>query len=202
MPDYAVRITHSYEEIAQLVGAWAMRSETMAVYEHPKDAKVNRTHCHLVITGTNVDKKQLRNIASKFADVKGNENCSFKDFTGEETAYIYMTKGEHDPKYLLCIPEGKAVDWKARWKPREVYEKIDKNTKRYNEFVSSQCVFIDNEPTEEAKLFEVKKLSRYYVRVMLKLTLSIDAINVYKMLVRTYCYDNSISIPRGDKLEW
>jgi len=202
MPDYAVRITHSYEKIAQLVSAWALRSETMAVYEHPKDAKVNRTHCHMVITGTNVDKKQLRNIASKFCDVKGNENCSFKEFTGEETAYVYMTKGVHDPKYLLCIPTTTAEDWKAKWTPPQVYEKVDKYTKRYNEFVLSQCGLIDEEPNDAAKLFEVKRLAQYYVRVMLKFTFTVEAINNYKMLVRTYCYDNKISIPKGDKLDW
>lgn len=202
MPDYAVRITHPYAEIAQLVSAWALRSETMAVYEHPKDHKVNRTHCHLVITGTNVDKKQLRNIASKFADVKGNENCSFKEFTGEEKAYVYMTKGVHDPKYLLCIPETTAQSWKEKWVEPVKYVKVDKNTARYNEFVLSQRYEIDAEERKECKFYIVRRCARFYVRKVLNMCFTPEVVNIYKMLVRTFCYDEDIPIPEKEKCEW
>lgn len=201
MPDYAVRITHSYEQIAQMVSAWAMRSETMVVYEHPKDEKVNRTHCHMVITGTNVDKKQLRNIASKYIDVKGNENCSFKEFNGDKKAYVYMTKGVHDPKYLLCIPKSQADEWKASWvAPSKSAVKVDKWTKMYNEFVLSQGYEIQNEQTNP--LFVVKRCALFYVRQVLGMPFTPNAVNIYKMLCRTYCYDNNIQIPERDKLEW
>lgn len=201
MPDYAVRITYPYEKIAQLVSAWALRSETMAVYEHPADGKVKRTHCHMIVTGTNVDKKQLRNIASKFVEVKGNENCSFKEFTGEERAYVYMTKGIHDPKYLLCIPRVTADSWKMSWVEQPAAPpKADKYTKLYRMFVDTQRYDIDNE--EQNKLYVVKKCAREFVRNTLEMVFTVNALNIYKMLVRTFCYDEGISIPSGDKLDW
>lgn len=202
MPDYAVRISYSYDMAAQLVSAWALRATHMAVYEHV-GSQTQKIHIHLVIRGTNVDKKQLRNIGAKFLNLKGNELCSFKDFTGDEKYMTYMTKGIHEPKYLLGYTKEDHNKWIGDWVQQPAAgPKLDKNTKRYNEFVSSQCAMIDDEPCEAAKLFEVKRLAKYYVRTMLGLCLSIDAINVYKMLVRTYCYDNEISIPKGDKLEW
>lgn len=202
MPDYAVRITYPYERIASLVSAWAMRCETMAVYEHPQDERVNRTHCHMILTGTNVDKKQLRNIASRFADVKGNENCSFKAFTGEERAYVYMTKGVHDPKYLLCIPRITADDWKAKWtqQPAAAATPVDKWSKYYKQFVDSQGSEIRDETTNP--LYVCKKNAMFYVRDILGMVFTPNAVNIYKMLVRTYCYDYKIQIPSGDKLDW
>lgn len=200
MPDYAIRVTHPYERIASMVSAWAQRSETMVVYEHPADDEVKRTHCHMIVTGTNVDKKQLRNIGSRFADLKGNENCSFKEFDGDEKAYVYMTKGIHDPKYLLCVPKLTADCWKKQWTPPTKHEKVDKWTKMYNEFVTSQGYEIDQE--EQNKLFVVKRCAKYYVRVVLGMPISQNGANIYKMLARTYCYDNGISIPSADKLDW
>lgn len=200
MPDYAIRVTHPYERIASMVSAWAQRSETLVVYEHPADDKVKRTHCHMIVTGTNVDKKQLRNIGSKFVDLKGNENCSFKEYDGDDKAYVYMTKGVHDPKYLLCVPKVTADSWKARWTPPTKHEKVDKWTKVYNEFVMSQGYEIEQET--QNKLYVLKKCAKYYVRVVLGMPLSVNACNIYKMIARTYCYDNDISIPSGDKLDW
>lgn len=200
MPDYAIRVTHPYERIASMVSAWAQRSETMVVYEHPADDDVKRTHCHMIVTGTNVDKKQLRNIGSRFADLKGNENCSFKEFDGDEKAYVYMTKGIHDPKYLLCVPKLTADCWKKQWTPPTKYEKVDKYTKIYKEFVERYNYAIQNEPHN--KFLQVKALSKQYVREVLHLPLTVNNINIQKMVARTYCYDHQISIPSGDKLDW
>lgn len=201
MPDYAVRISHPYERIASMVSAWALHAETMAVYEHGVDGESNRVHCHMVITGTNISKKQLRNVAARFCDVKGNENCSFKEFNGDKKAYIYMTKGIHDPKYLLCIPKDKADEWKADWvEPSKSVVKVDKWTKIYQQFVLSQRYEIDEEKLN--KLFVVKKCAREFVRDVLGMVFTVNALNIYKMLVRTFCYDEKITIPSGDKLDW
>lgn len=201
MPDYAVRISYAYDMVASLVSAWALRSKTMAVYEHTA-AEAERVHVHLVMTGTNVDKKQLRNIGSNFVSLKGNELCSFKEFTGEERAYVYMTKGIHDPKYLLGFTKEQADEWKSKWKPEKKVEKVDKWTKIYMQFVDSQTAGIQYEETQAAQLFELKKLGRFFVLNVLGKTWTVDGINIYKMLVRTYCYDNEISIPSNDKLDW
>lgn len=199
MPDYAVRISYAYDLVAKLVSAWGQRSKTMAVYEHTA-AEAERVHVHLVMTGTNVDKKQLRNIGSQFVSLKGNELCSFKEFTGEEKAYVYMTKGVHDPKYLLGFTKEQADDWKSKWVAPKKVEKIDKWSKIYNQFVDSQGYDIRQETTNP--LWVCKKCAMFYVREVLGLVFTPNAVNIYKMLVRTYCYDNKISIPTGDKLDW
>lgn len=197
MPDYAVRLTYAYDDIASLIGAWALRVEQLAVYEHVGEA-TKKVHCHLVMTGSNVDKKQLRNIAMKYRDVKGNELCSFKQFDGSDIYMSYMTKGKHEPKYLKGYTIDDHERWIKAWRPPSVsQQKVDKNTKMYQEFCVSQGYeMLDN------NILSIKRAGKYYVRNVLNMCFSVNACNIYKMLVRTYCYDNDITIPAGDKLDW
>lgn len=134
---YFVRITHSYEAIEPLVHAWALITDRLAVYEHVGD-RTQKVHCHLLVVGSRVEKKQLRNIGTdafkrKGANISiaGNGNCSFKplDISYDSIFHTltYMSKGKYDPSYNrefdpITIAEAKAA-WVEQLSPQEqVYQ--------------------------------------------------------------------------------
>lgn len=89
MHNYFVRITRSYSDLSGLVLSWAARADKMVVYEHVGDA-TEKTHIHMVIIGSEVCKKQLKNLVG-FMNFKGNGDWSFKEYE-EGDAMVYMTK--------------------------------------------------------------------------------------------------------------
>lgn len=132
--DYFVRITHAYEDLRSLLSLWSMRCEKMVVYEHV-GSQTEKIHCHLLILGSNTQKKQLRNIGATCVNLKGNEMCSFKEASGDwEGACVYMTKGRYSPSYLKGFQECEAECWKAKWKEPERHEKISTDAKLIEEF--------------------------------------------------------------------
>lgn len=127
MPDYAVRITHSYDIAKKIVAMWALKSTKMAVFQHVGE-KTEKPHIHLSLEGTSVDKKQLRNLAASTGiPVKGNEYMSFKDLSSQgEKYFIYMTKGKYDASYLKGYTEEDVQRWKSQWVESEEYQKVSK----------------------------------------------------------------------------
>lgn len=216
--DYFVRITHSYAAIAGLVSLWAMRCEKLAVYEHTGE-KTEKIHCHLLILGSNTQKKQLRNIGSDIVDLKGNENCSFKECVSWETPVVYMTKGNLDPKYLKGFTKEEAVEWKSKWQPRNVYRKPNPLASVF------EYVFGDPYDVEDAQAFrvpkgvledDVKAFPPTYNAFRMVVTRSRQMVfaknddfwspkcaNEHKTMVLTYCMRFHIPIPDGSKWkEW
>lgn len=148
MPHYAVRITHSYEACQRVVGLWALRSDRIAVFEHEGE-KTGKTHIHLALFGTSVDKKQLRNIAAATGlNVKGNENCSFKEWDGKPDNYMYyMTKGKYDASYIKWYTIDDVNEWKRLWVPPKDYETQNHWQKLYYEFSETgHCVMDPDDP--------------------------------------------------------
>lgn len=203
MPNYAARLSYSYDMARALVGAWALKCDNMAVYEHI-GTQTEKVHIHLVMTGTSVDKKQLRNIGSKFLNCKGQENLSFseKEYDGSPRFMSYMTKGVHDPKYLKGWTNNDHIAWKDAWvPPNKKQVKEHRDVKIYREFCVCEGYEIEQE-ISAVKLLVVIACAKHYVRETLGMPFSVNACNIYKMLVRTYCYDNKISIPDASKLAW
>lgn len=218
--DYFVRITHSYADASGVIRAWATRASKMVVYEHVGEA-TKKTHIHLLILGANVCSKQLRNIAAKYVDMKGNEMASFKAADDHfETALIYMTKGNLEPKYLQGYTVQDSDIWKSKWKVPAHYNAIKEtpSEKLYN------SVFDDDNEVQINYEYWVKELSVDTVNSYAKEGVSLRWIwlkqfcrnqafwhnhriwnmktqNDYKMLVLTYCFRNNISIPSNDK-DW
>lgn len=139
MPHYAVRVTYSWAQAQTIAHLWALRADKVLVYEHSKatfTAK-NKTHIHMLLVNTSVDKKQLRNIAKETVVlVKGNENMSFK--TAEEPfgKYItYMTKGLLQPVYNKGFTPEELEECRLAWVDPNEYVKETSWSKLYDLWV-------------------------------------------------------------------
>lgn len=217
MPSYAVRITYDYKTFAPIIKLWAEKCEKVAVYEHVGE-KTGKTHIHLALWRTSVDKKQLRNIAMKYLDVKGNERCSMKaletDWTLAIRYYVYMTKGKHDPSFLKEYTQEEADGWKAQWKAPELEGTLDfwdnmnkefesyckmplfENSPYYNWLNNPNAV---GEPPKDDRLELV--IHQAYKYVWTKLKSSRPQFKAWvESCWRTYAHNHGISIPK--KLDW
>jgi len=132
-----IRISHPWEKVKPLIERWTQHFSAAAVYQHDADEETNRTHCHMVLTGLNVGRKRLRQIAEQMSfPIKGNENCSIVEYDGSETPYVYMAKGSLDPVYLKGFTQENADKWKASWTvPNHREPKLPKLEEIYNDFV-------------------------------------------------------------------
>lgn len=195
MPNYAVRITHSYDDCKRVIGLWALRCDKMLVYEHEGE-KTGKAHIHIALCNTNIDKKQLRNIATNAGlPVKGNENCSFKDWDLESTYMSYMTKGKHDPSYNKGYSSEEVNLFRSNWVEPTVYAK--KDPKDVALYAAWQC--------HHEEFYLVRRSAMEFVNQNVCPVWNANAINVYKMLVRTYLFQHPmIRIPKEyeSKFNW
>lgn len=199
-----VRITHSYEEAKDVVYVWAGRCKRMAVYEHTGDI-TEKVHIHLVMDGCEVEKKQLRELGSRTGvNLKGNEMCSMKKWDGDERPLVYMTKGQFEPKYLQGWTEEDANGWKSKWTEPESRSRdgqlydfymfdVDE---RYNHYLRDNPLTAQNVLTHQFDF--VKAHAKQCAFQHTKYIWNIQAVNMYKMLVYTYCFRNNVSIPQKD----
>lgn len=105
------------------------------MYEHNDDG-ANNLHCHLIIEESDIEKKQLRNIAATVADVKGPMMSFRSEYDGAIEGFAYMTKGKYDPSYIMGWTNADADVWKAAWVTptecikqtywRKLYDKFNK----------------------------------------------------------------------------
>jgi len=197
MPHYAVRITHSYEDCARAIGVWALRCDKIIVYEHQGD-KTNKVHIHAALYNTNIDKKQLRNVAAETGlPCKGNENMAFtkRDWDLDPIYITYMTKGKHDPKYNKGYSSEEVLTFRNNWKEPTLYQK--KDPKDLIMFQEWECNYTD--------FYQVQKSAKEYINIRIMPVWNAYAINQYKMLMRTYLYQcPMVVIPKEykDKFTW
>lgn len=206
---YAVRITYPYETIKPLMEIWAEKCEKMAIYEHTGE-RTNKVHIHLVIERCSVTKDQLKNYAKPTPIVlKGNGNCSFKKFDGNEKAYVYMAKGVLDPKFLKGWTQEDAQRWKSLWVGEKGHSQRKENVVYddcFDEIVyeSAWRYHQRDNPRGDQSIndyqFEfIRKWAHTYTFNKMGRIWNIQAINLYKMLVYTFVYRNNIRIPEKDK---
>lgn len=204
---YFVRITHAYENLRSLVSLWSMRCEKIVVYEHV-GTQTEKVHCHILILGSNTQKKQLRNIGSTCVNLKGNEMCSFKDADEDyERACVYMTKGKLSPMFLKGFDSSDAELWKSKWVEPTIDPKISSAEKLYNEFESVMEDTSDYAPPvdcfgkdlDEFKFNYIKRCARSFAFSRNKFLWSQKFINDYKLLCMTYCMRRDIPIPSKHK---
>lgn len=204
---YMVRITHSYQDASGVVALWAARAEKMVVYEHV-GTKTEKVHIHMVILGSDTHKKQLRNIGMATGlELKGNKYCSFKEWDGSDRPCVYMTKGEYNPSFVKGYSSVECDKWKSMW--IEQLE-VGADARMYNEFAGSgqahEAILIDlnkyeHEHSEEClkdlhwKFEFIRKRARNFAFQRAQYIWNLRAINMYKMLVYTYCYRENVPIP-------
>jgi hypothetical protein len=110
-----------------------MRCKRLVAYEHDDDG-ANNLHCHLVIEESEVEKKQLRNIANSIIDVKGPKMSFRSEYDGDERGFSYMTKGKYSPIYILGWTMDDHDVWKSHWVPPKDYVKQTYWRKLYDKF--------------------------------------------------------------------
>jgi len=203
MPDYACRITHSYEVAKRVVGLWSLRCDKLIAYEHVGD-KSGKVHIHLALLGTNVDKKQLRNIAaSTNLPIAGNENCSFKEWDGDATYITYMSKGKLDPMYNKGYEVSDLQNLRSLWVEPHKYVRNDTTDNYLAKF--DNYVFGKN-------IVEIgMNMNFYQLRTTVKRFVFDEChrgerprwgqaeIAIYKMIMNTYIFQNNITIPDDEK---
>jgi len=135
MPHYAVRVTHAWLQAQSVAHNWALRADKVLVYEHSQQTKTakGKTHIHMLLVNTSIDKKQLRNIAKETTvPTKGNENMSFKMAEEPFGIYItYMTKGVLQPVYNKGFTPEELEQYRQNWTPPSEYVKETPWSKLY-----------------------------------------------------------------------
>lgn len=215
--DYAVRITHDQASVRRVINVWATKCLQIIAYEHVGDT-TKKVHSHLLIKGSSVEKKQLRNLGkSTGINLKGNENCSFKAFDQNTTYLTYMSKGKIDPWYIQNFTNEEIEEAKLQWKEPEEYVKLNSNEHLFNEFEAMllngeedftltkyykdflkgySFVDLDTNPRFEY----IKRKAHYYAFVKNRQIATPKFFNEYKMLVCTFCFREGIPFPKKHPL--
>jgi len=200
MPDYMVRLTHSYETAKTVVGLWAMRCDKILAYEH-LGTKTGKVHIHLSLLGTNVDKKQLRNIASGAQlPVSGNEWCSFKVWDRKDEYITYMSKGHLDPLYNKGYAPEFIQQCKDKWVEPHTYIKQDTTDNYLGKF--DNYLFEKIPAGEILDFYRLHTLAKAFIWANhqgVRPRVDIKAKNLKNMLVNTYIYANNVKIPPDEK---
>lgn len=223
--DYFIRITHSYLSLAPLLGVWALQCEKLVAYEHV-GTLTEKVHCHLVMLGSRIQKKQLRNLGQPMIDLKGNENCSFKECVSWEQPIVYMTKGLLDAVYNKGFDPAMLIASKAKWVAPKHYIKRSQNEVFYDSWENNEWkkLFVivsdakeayrvalgvwqpvigqENEmPDLNKYIFNaVKRYFHLYVFRESRHIWDTQTLMKYKMMVNTYCMREDITIP--PKTDW
>jgi len=204
---YAVRITYGKEIVKHIISVWSTQCEKIVAFEHT-DAK--KIHSHLLIIGSRICKKQLRNLARNCGvDVKGNANMSFKAYDENETYITYMTKGKFSPYYLQGFTQDECEEAKKQWVPqaerntmKELYNRfesiIDLNGQEFRDMVATEISL--NPKSNQDMRFEYVRSKAHKVAFHANECFATGKFfSDYKTLVYTYCFRNHIGIPRDWK---
>lgn len=200
--DYFVRITRSYSDLSGLVNIWSARADKVVVYEHTGD-ETEKIHIHMVIKGSDVHKKQLKNLVG-YLNLKGNEDWSFKNYQ-EGNAMIYMTKGKLEPKFIKGYTQEDTDFWKSQWRDRKP-KKLSDAEILWNKAMDGEYL------RERYKVYTTNKETQYFDFLLWHCKREAinhnagfctrKAMNDYKMLVYTALYRNhNISIPLDKKYD-
>lgn len=90
-----------YSDLSGVIDSWAAESEKLLVYEHGPDDGAGYVHCHLLIMGIKLDKKQLykrKEFRNLGLDGK-KKQFGFDVFQPGKKTIEYMSKGMYDPVY-------------------------------------------------------------------------------------------------------
>ena len=157
MPHYAVRVTHSWQQAQCIAYLWALRADKVLVFEHSQETKTakGKTHIHMLLVNTNIDKKQLRNLAKQTqVPTHGNENVSFKMAEEPFTKYItYMSKGVLQPKYNKGWTPEELEEYRLLWVEPNEYVKETSWSKLYEAYEKEA----PPPPTAEQKSHVIKQ---------------------------------------------
>lgn len=211
--NYCVRITKPFGVLRDLVSCWAERCERVAVYEHV-GRFTEKTHIHMVLGGSEVCKKQLKNLLrihniNTQGSLGGNKDWSFKEWDGDENACAYMTKGYIKYSFLKKWNDDDHDRWIKMWRgtPNSSADQ-DAFDDCFDDavFIPVKTQWERDErpylPTTElhGEFKFIRKYVRNFVFNEYGRIWNVQAINRYKMLVYSYCFRNNVMIPLKDEV--
>lgn len=222
MPHYAVRVTHSWLQAQCIAYLWALRADKVLVFEHSQETKTARdkTHIHMLLVNTSIDKKQLRNLAKETnVPTKGNENMSFKMADEPFVKYItYMSKGVLQPKYNKGWTPEELEEYRLLWVDPNEYKKETAWSKLYDVWVKeapqapspSLYATVVRQYMEDPHLVNmmppnpqdeyIRELERHTMAWMIKYHNGYYHPSIGKQvnsLRWTHCWKNGLSVPKN-----
>ena len=121
MPNYAPRVSLSYEDLSGVISLWSEVSETVVVYQHAADEEVNTTHVHMILINCKFSTPEaLKRIfyANYKTERKGNDLWSWthKGFPTPDLSFIgYMAKEDLRPVYTKNISPAQVEEQRVKW---------------------------------------------------------------------------------------
>lgn len=143
---YAIRITHPYAAISDVMRLWERYCRRLVCYEHNDDG-ANNIHCHVHIEGVTVTKKRLQQMANQLVPmtraVQGKRATSLMSFRGNydghPIGFAYLTKGKYLASYIagsVWYEEAERLqqEWKDLWRDPKDYRKRNPWEELYDSF--------------------------------------------------------------------
>lgn len=117
MNNYAPRISASFADISGVISQWYNLCEKVAIFEHPADRTVKRTHCHLLLMGCTVKAEALkRRFTKEYPNEGGNKFWKWESKREPSVPIIrYFSKGRFHSKYLQGITQEEEEHYRSLW---------------------------------------------------------------------------------------
>lgn len=216
---YFVRITRPFSDLSGLVHTWSQRCDKMVVYEHIGD-QTEKTHIHMVVYKPDVCKKQLKNLVPTY-NLNGNKDWSFKEYDGDETAMVYMTKGSLEPKFIKGYTIEDADHWKSQYVPGrekpnrllQLYEDTfgdvdniryllqENRSAKWRQYEQAGTLLHERMFDEELDFELIKEIAKQSAFSASKRIWSQKTMNDYKSLIYTFLMRNNVQVPAKYK-DW
>lgn len=122
-----------YCDISGVINNWARESEQLLVYEHGPDDGASYTHCHILVMGIKLDKKQLYKRKDwKELGLDGKKKqFGFDTFQSGKKTIEYMSKGMYDPVFNKGFDSETIANAKANGYVRTVNDNDNDNKVNY-----------------------------------------------------------------------
>lgn len=210
---HCLRVTMSSLSLERVCALWALESDKLLVYEHEADNSDKKIHCHILVEGARRVRKTFTNILQNiYPDAKGNKWVAGKTFDGNYMYVSYMSKGKYNPSYNKGYTSEFIEEWKNKWVAPTDLVKISKDVADYNNYMGESLVQDafdiwkkDNPKWQEQfaniKSAKYKFLQKWCMGVAMErhTVINLQCMNMYTMLINTYCYLHSIPNPLFEK---
>lgn len=194
--------------------AWACKVQRMVCYEHDDDGAA-RLHTHIHVEGCSVDIKRLRQLAEEAGvkltipqqDKRASSMMSVRkaQYDKDPAGYSYLTKGKYEPKYLQGWTKTDTDTWKSGWITPELHVKRTEWVKLYQEYlpyaplavkpVYNQYGDITNGEFIKDRFEVIREHATKWLRKKHHNIWCPQFKNQLSCIVKSYCWNHSITIP-------
>lgn len=170
-----IRISREYDVIKPWFETFT--ADKCIVYEHPKDDKVSRTHCHVLVYNASVKPDNMKYHLKKIdSTLKGRTDWVFSEKEVNDKFITYMSKGIHNPKMYKGYTEDEINKYKSEW-VNPVSLKVDNGK------------LVIDKPVKETK----KKTKRELIELMkARYTEDMDTHEICKLIRKVLIENNEV----------